>query len=384
MKSSQPRRLRWLNLRLLWLILAAWLGANASGSGPFFSIVDYGAHNDDSAPATEATIDDPNAFAINKLIGRGINIGNALEAPVEGEWGVMIKEEYFDIIKSARFNSIRIAVCWSAHARNEAPFSIDHNFFKRIDQVISQATVRGVVVILTMHHYNDLYRDPAAQKERFLAIWRRIAERYKDYSRRLVFEPLNEPHDNLNAQAWNRLLKDVLGLIRQSNVTRTIVLGPANYNSIQQLNALELPEDDRNIIVSLHYYLPYEFTHQGAHWVPGSRAWLGTRWTGSDSEKQAIVNDFNAAATWAKKNLRPICISEFGANSKADMASRVPWTKFVADTAIAHGFSLAYWDFCAEYFGLYDLQTRAWRKELLEAVVPPALDKRGSSNAPEK
>ena len=51
-----------------------------------------------------ATADNPNAFAINELIGRGINIGNALEAPVEGEWGVTIKEEYFDL-KEGRFSA---------------------------------------------------------------------------------------------------------------------------------------------------------------------------------------------------------------------------------------------------------------------------------------
>lgn len=203
-----------------------------------------------------ATADNSDAFAINKLIGRGINIGNALEAPVEGEWGVRTKEEYFDIIKGAQFNSIRIAVCWSAHALNENPFTIDRNFFKRIDQVISQATPRGVVVILTMHHYSELYKDPAGQKERFLAIWRQIADRYKDYPLRLVFEPLNEPHEQLNADEWNKLLKGVLGVIRQPNPTRTIVFGPVNYNDIQQLNALKLPEDDRRIIVSIHYYLP--------------------------------------------------------------------------------------------------------------------------------
>ena len=60
-----------------------------------------------------------------------------------------------------------------------------------------------------------------------------------------------------------------------------------------------------------------------------------------------ITKDFDDAAAWAKKNNRPIFIGEFGANSKADMDSRVHWTKFVADTAIDHGFSFAYWDFCA-------------------------------------
>lgn len=66
------------------------------------------------------------------------------------------------------------------------------------------------------------------------------------------------------------------------------------------------------------------------------------------------------------------------------MDSRARWTKFVADTAIEHGFSFTYWDFCAEYFGLYDPQTKSWRKALLEAVVPPALNKTEGLRAPEK
>ncbi len=123
------------------------------------------------------------------------------------------------------------------------------------------------------------------------------------------------------------------------------------------LNTLELPKNDPNIIVTAHYYLPYEFTHQGAHWAADSNAWLGTKWTGTDSEKQMITKDFTMPRPWAKKNNRPIFIGEFGANSKADMDSRVRWTKFVADTAIERGFSFAYWDFCGEYFGIYDLNT---------------------------
>jgi endoglucanase len=222
-----------------------------------------------------------------------------------------------------------------------------------------------------MHHYNELYNDPAGQAERFLALWRQIAERYKDHPFQLVFEPLNEPHDNLNAAEWNKLLKAVLAAIRRSNPDRTIVFGPANYNDLRQLDALELPKTDRNLIATVHYYLPYHFTHQGAHWAPGSAAWLGIRWTGSDAEKQAVMTDFQIVADWAKKNDRPVFLGEFGADSKADMDSRAHWTRFVADTAVAQGFSFTYWDFCAEYFGLYDPQTKSWHKELLTALIPP-------------
>jgi endoglucanase len=61
-------------------------------------------------------IKSPDPFRQNKLLGRGINLGNALDAPKEGQWGVMLKEEYFKIIKDAGFNSVRIPIRWSAHA----------------------------------------------------------------------------------------------------------------------------------------------------------------------------------------------------------------------------------------------------------------------------
>jgi endoglucanase len=321
-----------------------------------------------------AAAGEPNAFEINKLINRGVNIGNALEAPVEGEWGVTIKEEYFNIIKGANFNSIRIPVCWSAHALNEKPYTIDPNFFKRIDWVVLEAMQREVIVILNMHHYRALYKDPADQKERFLALWNQIAQRYKDYPFTLVFELLNEPEGNLKAAEWNAMLKETLNVVRRSNPTRMVVIGTVNWNDIKLLNTLELPKDDRNIIVTAHYYLPFQFTHQGASWVSDTNvadAWLGTKWTASTEEKQAIIKDFDAAAAWAKENNRPIYIGEFGAYRKADMDSRARWTKFVADTAIERGFSFTYWEFCAEQFGLYDLSTNSFRKPLLEALIPP-------------
>ena len=314
---------------------------------------------------------EPNVFTMNTYIRPGISIGNALEAPREGDWGVTVKENYFNAIREVWFNSIRFPICWSAHALTEKPYTIDPNFFNRMDKLIEQAMLREVVIIITMHHYNELYQDPAGHKERFLAIWKQIAEHYKDYPYTIVFEILNEPHDNLKTAEWNALLKEGLAVVRQFCPTRKVIIGPVNYNDIRMLNTLELPKDDNNIIVTAHYYLPYEFTHQGAHWAADSNAWLGTKWNGTESEKQMILNDFNAAAAWSKENNRPICIGEFGAVNKADMDSRIRWTKFIADTATERGFSYIYWDFCGPFFGIYDTQKNIWNKPFLEALVPP-------------
>ncbi len=320
-------------------------------------------------PTWATRFGDTNAFGWCQRIGRGVNLGNALEAPSEGQWGVTIKEQYLDDIRAAGFDSGRLPVCWSAHALGRAPFTLSAKFLERVDQVVTQAAGRGFVVILTMHHYNELYADPAAHKERFLAIWRQLAEHYKGCPPCLILEPLNEPHQNLTAAAWNGLLQEVLRVIRQSNPSRTVVLGPVNYNDVRQLNTLELPESDRNLIATFHYYLPYEFTHQGAHWAPGSRAWLGRKWTGSEAERRAVDADFETAAAWSRAHGRPVFLGEFGAISQADMDSRVRWTRFLADTAVTRQVSFTYWDFCAGYFGLYEPQRARWHTNLTAAVL---------------
>ena len=67
--------------------------------------------------ANNSPSDNSKAFQRNKNIGRGINFGNALEAPSEGAWGLTIKESYVQAIADSGFNSVRLPICWSAHTR---------------------------------------------------------------------------------------------------------------------------------------------------------------------------------------------------------------------------------------------------------------------------
>src|SRR5438094_6814552 len=77
--------------------------------------------------------------AANKKLDRGINLGNALEAPKEGAWGVTLRAEYFKTIKDAGFASVRLPVKWSAHAQADSPYTIDPKFAARVDWAIDQA-----------------------------------------------------------------------------------------------------------------------------------------------------------------------------------------------------------------------------------------------------
>jgi len=302
-------------------------------------------------------------------LGRGVNLGNALEAPFEGAWGVILREEYFDLIAQVGFNTVRIPIRWSGHAAKFPPYTISKQFFARVDWAIENALRRGLNVIINVHHYDELYRDPERERERFLALWQQIADRYSVYPENLIFELLNEPHAALTPEVWNELLREALRVVRKTNPERWVIIGPGNWNHVRALPTLNLPPEDKKIIVTFHYYEPFPFTHQGAEWVQGSAAWLGTRWTGSPSEKQAIVEDLDFAVRWAVAEGRPLFLGEFGAYRRADMASRVQWTAFVAREAEKRGIPWAYWEFCAG-FGIYDPATRKWREDLLRALIP--------------
>lgn len=305
---------------------------------------------------------------LNQRLGRGVNLGNALEAPREGEWGVVLQEEYFDLIRNAGFNSVRIPIRWSAHAAREAPYTIDPEFFARVDWAVEQALSRKLLVVVNMHHYEEIFEDPHGERERFIALWEQIAAHYQSYPDELLFELLNEPHERLTPRLWNTLLAETLQAVRKTNPGRVVVIGPGEWNSIAGLSMLELPSDP-NLIVTVHYYDPFTFTHQGAEWVSGSSAWLGTTWEGTPAQQRAITRDLDRAAAWAAAHGVPIFLGEFGAYGRADMESRVRWTRFVARQAEARGMSWAYWEFCAG-FGVYDPVRRAWRQELLEALIP--------------
>jgi aryl-phospho-beta-D-glucosidase BglC (GH1 family) len=304
----------------------------------------------------KAVYADPFFKQLQPIFGRGVNLGNALESPKEGDWGIVLKEEYFDKIKEAGFDSVRIPICWPAHTEESPPYRIDSKFFDRVDLSVDQALQRGLIPIINIHNYDGLMQDPAKHAQRFLAIWQQIAEHYRDRPPALRFELLNEPKDNLTSDVWNRLLARGIAVVRRSNPTRQIVVGPAGFNSINDLATLELPENDRNLVVTVHYYTPFNFTHQGASWAgPNSQKWLGTKWTGTKDEQKTILRDLNAAIAWAVKHRRPMYLGEFGAYNKADLESRARWTRFVADEAIKRHMGFGYWEFCSG-FGIYNPQ----------------------------
>ncbi len=312
-------------------------------------------------------------FSQNKRLGRGVNI-----LGYDPIWRfrnkARMKEEHFRLIADAGFNSVRIALHPFRDEAVNKEYKLSDSWLEILDWAIEQALDNGLMAILDFHEFIAMGRTPLENREGFLSFWKQIGERYCEYPDEVLFELLNEPNGELTPELWNIFLKEALHVVRENNRERTVIIGPAYWNSINLLSKLDLPEDDRNIIVTVHYYEPMDFTHQGAKWA-GREGKIGVEWRGTDEEKKAVVNSFSKAQSWAKEHNRPIFLGEFGVYDKAPMDSRVRYLSFIARLAENMGWSWAYWQFDSDFI-LYDIANNRWIEPVLNALIPT--EERGS------
>lgn len=301
-------------------------------------------------------------------IMHGVNIGNALDAPNLGKWNVAIRPEYFAIIHSAGFNTVRLPVRFSAHMQNNPPYELKEDFLEQVDMAVNSGLQEGLNIILDVHHYHEIMQDPAGQEMRFLSLWEQLSSHYHFFPETLYFELLNEPNSRLQKETWNTLLEKTIKIIRETNPERKILVDTCECADIEMLLALNLP-DDRNLIATFHFYEPFPFTHQGADWVKGADQWLGETWQGKKEEQDCITHRLDLAAIWSKKIDIPIVIGEFGAIVLAEKASRIRWTSFVAREAEKREIGWIHWQFCSD-FPLYSCENNTWDEQMLHALIP--------------
>ena len=316
-------------------------------------------------------------FAANQRLKHTINLGEALEFADKGNWKWVDNEEIFYVVANVGFTAVRVPVNFASHAMSIPPYSIKDSFWESVDSIVDKAMKCGLVVIVNMHNFGSESQIPYDEGEYFLALWYQIAEHYQNYPETgLYFELYNEPGD---PDFWNTRLFQGISAVRKSNPTRPIIIGLADWSQPSGLSALKLP-NDKNLIVSFHYYEPMEFTHQGADWINGAYAWLGTTWDATPDQIAVINQDFDRISNWAQNRRQPVPIflGEFGSLSKANQDSRVRWTAAVRQAAEEHGFSWAYWDLCTTgtfTFGIFSCPkfpatTGKWEEDLFNALIP--------------
>jgi endoglucanase len=312
---------------------------------------------------------------------RGANFGNYLEAPRGQNWGMSYDTADLDRMVKEGFDHMRLPVRWNDYTGPAPDYRIEPPIFGKVDFLVTNALSRGFHVLLNIHHFDEFTTDPKANTPKFRAIWKQLAEHYASASGALAFELLNEPKDAATTKILNPIYAETIRLIRQNNPHRRIFVGPGRWNSLDEVAKLELPEGEKELIVTVHCYDPFLFTHQGASWSMPETATTGVRYPGPPvspimvdprstnknsnatwfrrynqlpaAENPSSVLAYRArmekVARWGREHGRPIHLGEFGAYEKADAESRARYYTEMRKTAEELGFGWCVWDWKAGF-----------------------------------
>ena len=214
------------------------------------------------------------AMSVVAAMQPGWNLGNTFDAiPDETSWGnPAVTRELLRNVKAQGFNSIRMPITWLAHLGPAPDYAIDPAFLSRVREVVGWALDARLYVMINMHHDSwqwvmDLPTQHDTVLSRYTAVWTQIATAFRDTSRKLVFESINEPFfngssgDAQNAALMNELNTTFHGIVRRSggtNATRLLVL-PTLHTSPDQARVDELAATfaalgDPNLIATVHFY----------------------------------------------------------------------------------------------------------------------------------
>ncbi|MGF1545600.1 MAG: glycoside hydrolase family 5 protein [Parvularculaceae bacterium] len=305
------------------------------------------------------------AFASDFPVSRCVNMGNALDAPNEGDWGWRIEDAHFDAVRAAGFDAVRLPVRWSAHTGPAPDHPIDPAFLARVDEAIAAALARDLALVLDVHHFDEIMADPAGETPRLVAIWRQLSAHYADLPATVVFEPLNEPHGELKGEAMRRALTLAYEEIRRHNPDRYVVFGGEEWSTIRKI-ATNPAIDDPKIVYTFHYYDPFAFTHQNTAFL-GDAAPRGRRGWGDGADRRELAQYADYAAQVRETTGRPVFMGEFGVYEKAPRKARLRYLQAVREAFEGAGVGWCVWNF-AETFALYDVETGRWDVEQLDAL----------------
>lgn len=277
----------------------------------------------------------------------GINLGNSLDCyglskykenalPEEFEvyWhNPPVREEWFQGVKKAGFSSVRIPVSWGEHLDEEN--RIEDAWMDRVQEAVDMAFRAGLYVILDTHHETWLVTDEekeAEVTERLCAVWTQIGERFAEYDERLLFEGMNEPRLIGSSLEWtegtpgmremvnrlNRAFVETIRALGGYNAERYLLLaGYSGSSRTEALSEIEVP-DEENLMVSIHDYSPYSFTHRED----------GTDQFDASSRHFREKMDTMTALLWERFISQgvPVVLTEFGCNDKGNHSERLEWT----------------------------------------------------------
>ena len=249
---------------------------------------------------------------------------------------------------------------------------------------------------------NTLFTSEKAQDD-LINLWYQLSDALKGFSNDSVaYEFMNEPVAEEHEQ-WNQLVAKVHAALRKVEPQRTLVIGSNRWQGYETMKYLRVPENDKNIVLSFHYYNPMILTHYGAWWTPlgkyqGKVNYPGILVSQEDYEAapdslkpqleqftkeewniDRIRADFKDAIEVAKKYDLQLFCGEWGVYEPVDRELAYKWTKDML--AVFDEFDIAWTTWCYDAdFGFWDQKKHDFKDKPLVDLLMSA---KGLNNKPE-
>jgi len=343
----------------------------------------------------------------------GWNLGNTFDAngtwitgddptSYETAWGNPVTTKaMIDSVREQGFNALRLPVTWSQHIDEHG--NVDEKWMARIKEVVDYAYDDGMFVILNVHHDTGeggddkvswIFADTGVYenvKDKYKNLWTDIANEFKDYGDRLMFEGYNEMLDTNNTwnassnstayEAVNNFAQDFVDAVRATggnNAERNLIVNTyvSSYDQAV-LDNFKLPTDSAkdHLIVEVHSYAPWGFTG-----TTQSVTWTTVHNDFNDSDKSEIDAAAQTLANFSNKLGVPVIVGEFGAECKNNDAEIAKYAEYMVQTMDSHGIKCFYWD-NGDFnsgedadggYAIFNRNSMTWKTEIVSAMIGAA------------
>lgn len=194
----------------------------------------------------------------------------------------------YQLLHRLGFNAARIQMEYTWFEDDAAPYIYKSTGFDYLNKIIDMGRKYGVYTILDMHfpqsgfqsRDDSFWQSDNELQKRYICLWQKIADYYKDEDYVLCYDLLNEPLITTQEmkEKYDAVINRAISAIREFDKNHLIwielplvmiggfkkVIGKDNDTRDYILEPPYLPKViDHNVIYDFHMYMPLEFTHQG-------------------------------------------------------------------------------------------------------------------------
>lgn len=209
----------------------------------------------------------------------GVCFGNQVWGNPQSPSKTHHDEADFQRVRDMHMNVIRFYLNYGLFESDDSPYKYKASGWAWLDQNIRWAKKYGIYLILNMHYPQGgfqsngdgmaLWEQPENQN-RLTALWKAIANRYKDEPAIAGYDLLNEPVVSKSLSQWQNLANRLTAEIRSVDRNHLIIVErlnavKGNWPTYNDLNFFRV--DDSNLMYTFHFYSPMEYSHQNTSWT---------------------------------------------------------------------------------------------------------------------